>query len=74
MTYQETLWKDSIVVVHSIKTARGIIHWNLVPLVGLIGLFVKEAKNGMLLVHLENGESRCVPATCCTKVPKISIF
>lgn len=74
MTYQETIWKDHIVMVTGIISRSGKYHRYVRSLVGRGGQVVGEAKNNMLLIEFSGRNKkrgrfkfrRAVPAGCVT--------
>lgn len=64
ITYQECLYKDKIVWVVSLLSRSGKIHRWVKPYIGIGGVVVGEAKNGMLLVKFSHGEAVAIPAGC----------
>ena len=73
MTYQETMWKDKIVLVTGLRSKNGKLHRYVANFVGLCGLVTKEAKNSMLLVYFKNSKKakhRAIPAGCLTLYSK----
>lgn len=63
MTYQETLYKGKIVLVYSLKSKSGKLHFYVKKYVGRHGFVVQEAKNGMLQVKFKT-HVRNIPAGC----------
>ena len=79
MTYQETIWKDKIVMVTSIISSSGKMHRYLCKYVGRSGFVIGEAKNNMLLIEFAGRnrarqrifEHRSIPAGCVTLYTEI---
>ncbi len=68
MTAQETLWAGKKVLVVSMVSKSGKVHYYLRKYVGMHGRFVREAKNGMLLIRFASKKGnidRSIPAGCC---------
>lgn len=72
MTYQEGIWKGKIVWVVSMMTKNGRIHRYLRKYVGMGGVVLCEAKNGMLLVEFGGTvrHARCIPSSCVVEYGK----
>ena len=76
MDYQECVWKDKTVQVYSIISKNVVIHADLHVLFDRVGIVVRTAKNGMLLVafHHKNRRgsasviARSIPASCLIEV------
>lgn len=71
MTYQECIWKDTIVWVVGILSKSGKIHRYVKQYVGRGGFVLGESKNGMLLIKFSN-HTRCIPAGCIVKYGTVS--
>ncbi len=85
MTHQESIWNGKYVLVVSLVSKSGKVHMPVRKYVGRTGRFVREAKNGMLLVRFEEASSNkdvSIPAGCCMKLdwsskqtlPKSKVF
>jgi len=74
MTYQETIWKNQIVIVSGIISRSGKMHRDLRKFVGRNGVVIGEAKNNMLLIEFSTRNKdrerirflRSIPAGCVT--------
>lgn len=63
MTHQETLYKGKMVLVYSLKSKSGKLHFYLKKYIGRCGFVVQESKNGMLQVKFKT-HVRNIPAGC----------
>ena len=76
MDYQECIWQNKTVQVYSIISKNMVIHADLHALFDRVGIVVRTAKNGMLLVafHHKNRRgsasviARSIPASCLIEV------
>lgn len=66
MTHQEVLWQGKLVWVTGLMSKSGKLHRYVRKYVGLGGIVLGEAKNGMLLVRF-NRHTRAIPAGCLTR-------
>jgi hypothetical protein len=64
MTFQEVIWQGKTVLVLSMMSNRGKIHYYVKKYIGLKGVVEREAKNGMLLVRFDEFHARAIPAGC----------
>ena len=64
MTYLEVLYKDTGVLVYTMKAKSGKIHTYVRDYCGKYGLVIGESKGGQLLIQFSGGHRRCIPPGC----------
>lgn len=73
MTSQEIRWNGKQVYVVSALTRNRRFHFYVAAYIGFLGVVVREAKNGMLLVKFHPNVYRAIPASCLAERDSIKI-